>query len=297
MAVIAGVGRDNSPGISGISDVGPAVGVIEINGTIMGGDSSGIFGDTSSGSQTIMSDLRAASENPDIKAVVLHINSPGGTVAASQEISDEVVRLKKKGIKVVTSMGDMAASGGYWVAAFSDRIVANPGTMTGSIGVIIQTINYQGLYDKLGLEGNTFKSGAYKDMGSPERPISTEETLIFQSMVDDTFQQFVDVVAKNRKMDPQAIRQLNGRVLTGRQALKAGLVDSLGNYYDAVSLAGELSGLGSNPRVVDFATKGPLSQIFGSLEGSALDKAVSSGLNQSGLPRVLLLCPVATPFQ
>ncbi len=297
MAVIVGVGGDKGSGISGISEAGPAVGVIEINGAITGGDSAGIFGEISSGSQTIMSELRAASENPDIKAVVLHINSPGGTVAASQEISDEVVRLKKKGIKVVTSMGDMAASGGYWVAAFSDKIVANPGTMTGSIGVIIQTINYQGLYDKLGLEGNTFKSGAYKDMGSPERPMSPEETLIFQSMVDDTFQQFVDVVAKNRNLDPQAIRQLNGRVLTGRQALKAGLVDSLGNYYDAVSLAGELSGLGKDPRVVNFASKGPLSQIFGNLEGSALDKALSTGLNQSRLPGVLLLSPVAETFQ
>lgn len=290
-------GKNERPeyyGSGGNTDVsGPSVGVIEINGAIAGGESTPIFGSGGSGSQTVMSELRNAAADPNIKAVVLHINSPGGTVAASQEISNEIVKLKRKGKKVVTSMGDMAASGGYWVAAFSDKIVANPGTMTGSIGVIIQTINYQGLYDKLGLEGNTFKSGKYKDMGSGERPMSEEEVNIFQSMIDDTFQQFVDVVAQNRKLDPEAIRELNGRILTGRQAMDAGLVDSLGNYYDAVSLAGEISGLGKEPRVINLSEKGPWMQFFKSLENSSLiNKPLGSGLGEQALPSVLLLCPL-----
>ncbi len=274
-----------------------AVGVIEINGAIVG-SSSAIFGAGSAGSQAVMADLRKAAENPNIKAVVLHINSPGGSAAAAQEISQEIVRLKSKGIKVVTSMGDMAASGGYWVAAFSDKIVANPGTMTGSIGVIIQTINYQGLYNKLGIEGNTFKSGTYKDMGSPERPISEDEVKIFQSMVDDTFRQFVDVVAQNRNLDPQVIYQLNGRVLTGRQALDVGLVDNLGNYYDAINIAGELSGLGKEPPVLNLSKKSPWEQIFREIEGvSFIDKAFGGDLAQQNVPGVLLLCPAIGSVQ
>ncbi len=297
-AIIAlSTGRDNGAGgYYSRSNTGvdkPAVGVIEISGTIVGGESTPVFGSGSSGSLTIMSELRDAAEDPNIKAVVLHINSPGGTVAASQEISDEIVKLKQKGKKVVASMGDIAASGGYWVAAFSDKIVANPGTMTGSIGVIIQTINYQGLYDKLGLEGYTFKSGKYKDMGSGERPISNEEIQIFQSMVDDTFQQFVDVVARNRKLEPEAIRELNGRILTGRQALDAGLVDSLGNYYDAVSLAGEISGLGKEPRVINLSEKRPWQEFFKNFGYfSFLNKPLNSGLVEQALPSVLLLCPL-----
>ncbi|MHB8918411.1 MAG: signal peptide peptidase SppA [Desulfocucumaceae bacterium] len=248
----------------------PVVAVIEINGMIVGDRSSGgLFGGGYAGSQTVMAQLRQVPENPNIKAVVLRMNSPGGTPAASQEITGEIMRLKKTGVKVVTSMGDVAASGAYWIASSSDRIVANPGTITGSIGVIMQTRNYQGLFDKLGIEGQTFKSGAYKDMGSPDRPVTEEETRLFQEMVADTYQQFVEVVAGSRKLSPEAIHQLNGRVLTGRQALKAGLVDQLGNFYDAVSQAGEMSGLGKNPAVISLAPRRPWWGMLGELESSS----------------------------
>lgn len=268
---------------------GPAVGVIDITGVIAGGESSSsLFGEAYTGSQTIMEQLRQVSREPNIKAVVLHMNSPGGTPAASQEIADEVLRLKKSGVKVVTSMSDVAASGAYWIAATSDRIVANPGTITGSIGVIIQTKNYQGLYNKIGVEGNTFKSGIYKDMGSADRPVTKEEAQIFQSMVEDTYQQFIEIVAHHRKLDPQEIRQLNGRVLTGRQALDAGLVDKLGNFYDAVSIAGEMAGLGKDPEVLNMAPQKQWWQIFEGLEGaSEVGKSPLSRLYSD----VLLICP------
>ena len=282
-----GAGRDSDGSIYKGS---PAVGVIEINGAIAGGESSAsLFGGGYTGSQTVMAQLRQVSKEPNIKAVVLHMNSPGGTPAASQEIADEVLRLKKSGVKIVTSMSDVAASGAYWIAATSDRIVANPGTITGSIGVIVQTKNYQGLYNKLGIEGNTFKSGIYKDMGTTDRPVTEEEGQIFQSMVEDTYQQFIDIVAKNRKLNPQDVRQLNGRVMTGRQAVNAGLVDTLGNFYDAVSIAGEMAGLGKTPEVIDLGSKKQWWQAFESLQSAAgITQAPLSSLDYSG---VLLLCP------
>lgn len=231
---------------------GGSVGIVDINGIIMGGNSSAaLFGGNITGSETVMSQLRQVSKNPDIKAVVLRINSPGGTPAASQEITGELNRLKKSGIKIVTSMGDVAASGAYWIASASDQIVANPGTITGSIGVIMNTQNYRGLYDKLGIGSNTIKSGAYKDMGTTERPMTEEERKIFQSMVDDTYLQFIETVAGGRNISQDTIRELNGRVLTGRQAMQAGLVDRMGNLHDAVSVAGEISGLGKAPRAVN----------------------------------------------
>jgi len=269
----------------------PVVGVIDINGMIVGGRSStGLFGGGYAGSQTVMAQLRQVSRNPNIRAVVLRMNSPGGTAAASQEITEEVLRLKKAGVKVVTSMSDVAASGAYWIAASSDKIVANPGTITGSIGVIIQTKSYRGLFDKLGIEGYTFKSGAYKDMGNPDRPVTEEETKIFQSLVDDTYQQFIDTVSRNRKLNPEAVRQLNGRILTGRQAVAAGLVDQMGNYYDAVSLAGEISGLGKNPRVVSLGPKRQWWPIIDDIE-SSFGLAKPPFAEPGGYPGVLLICP------
>ncbi|MFZ5596736.1 MAG: signal peptide peptidase SppA [Bacillota bacterium] len=245
------------------------VGIIEIEGVISGDYStSALFEGSVTGARTVAEQLREVSKDPDIKAVVLRINSPGGTPAASQEIAEEVNRLRESGVKVVTSMGDVAASGAYWIASSSDMIVADPGTITGSIGVIMSTQNYRGLYDKLGIEPQTVKSGEYKDMGSSDRPMTAEERKLFQAMVDDTYEQFVETVSKGRKISPQAVRDLQGRALTGRQALNAGLVDQLGNYYDAVSLAGEISGLGKIPdtRVIGETSK--WWRFLGGIEGA-----------------------------
>lgn len=239
------------------------VGILYIDGPIMSGrGSSGPFG-SQMGSEDIAATIREATRDPAIKAVVIRLNSPGGTAAAAQEISAEVERLKQSGKKVVASMGDTAASGAYWIAAGADKIVANPGTLTGSIGVIIQLHNLQGLFGKLGVEQETFKSGPHKDMGSPLRQLTREERAIFQSMIDDIYNQFVDVVAKGRHKDAAEIKPLaDGRIFTGNQAKELGLVDELGDLHHALMLAGELAGIPDEPAVVDLGPKNIWRDLF-----------------------------------
>lgn len=246
---------------------GQAVGVIYISGAIMaGGSASDLFGSVTAGSNTIMSQIKQAAEDPDIKAVLLRINSPGGSAAASQEIGEELQKLKKTGKTIVTSMGDSAASGGYWIAAHSDLIVANPGTLTGSIGVITQLQNLEGLYDMLGIEHETFVSGPHKDMGSTSRPPTGEERQIFQAMVDDIYEQFVDVVAQGRNMEREEVIALaDGRIYTGRQAKELGLVDELGNFHTALDIAAQRAGLGENYRVKHFIRTSPLQRLLQSV--------------------------------
>jgi len=234
------------------------IGVINISGMIVTGAGSGGLFNTVAGSDDIMTQLRHAAEDQSIKAVVLRMNTPGGTSAAAQEIALEVDRLKGAGKKVVVSMGDVAASGGYWIASRCDRIVANPGSITGSIGVIMETTDMQGLYEKIGLDPTVFKSGAHKDMGSPARDITPDEQAIFQSMVDDIYRQFVNTVSQGRGMDrEQVINLADGRVFTGTQALENGLVDELGNFYDAVGVAARLAGLGEEAGIVDLTPRRP----------------------------------------
>lgn len=245
------------------------VGVIYIDGAISnGGGGSGLLGSQSS-SEAIAASLREAARDPGLKAVVIRLNSPGGTAAAAQEIGDEVERLRQSGKKVVASMGDTAASGAYWIAAGADQIVANPATLTGSIGVIMQYYDLQGLYGKFGVGTETFKSGPYKDMGSPSRPTTPEERAIFQAMIDDIYSQFVDVVAKGRHKDVSEIKPLaDGRVFTGRQAKELGLVDRLGDFHDAVLLAGELAGIPGEPAVVQLGQKNIWRELFAGAGGN-----------------------------
>lgn len=241
-----------------------AVGVIAINGVITCGRSSSGFWGAQTGSEDVLVRLREAARNPEIKAVVLRLNSPGGTASGAQEIAGEVDRLRQAGKKVVASMGDVAASGAYWIASRTDKIIANPGTLTGSIGVIMQTQDLQGLYEKIGVGTETFKSGPHKDMGSPARAVTPDERAIFQSMVDDIYQQFLTTVAEGRKMSPADVRRLaDGRVFTGRQAREAGLVDELGNYREAISAAGQMAGLGRDPRVIEMGPRGLWQELLG----------------------------------
>lgn len=240
------------------------VGIIYIEGVI----ANGLPGGTSLADQVVSEDiaaaLREAARDPMLKAVVIRLNSPGGTAAAAQEVSAEVERLRASGKKVVASMGDTAASGAYWIAAGTDRIVANPGTMTGSIGVIMERYDLQGLYGKIGVETETFKSGPYKDMGSSSRPSTPEERAIFQSMIDDIYSQFVEYVAQGRHKDVAEVRALaDGRVYTGRQAIELGLVDQLGDFHDAVLLAGSLAGISGEPAVVNLGPKNIFRELFG----------------------------------
>ena len=232
---------------------GGKVAVIYLEGVMSAGQSSDLWSGGSAGSN-ITSDLRKAANSPEISAVVLRLNSPGGTPVAAQEIANEIDRLRDSGKVVVTSMGDTAASAAYWVAARTDVIVANPGTLTGSIGVIMETPNLQKLFETLGVSVDIIKSGPYKDIGSYSRPATPEERAILQAVVDDIFEQFIEAVAQGREMETEQVRQLaDGRVFTGRQALEAGLVDQLGDLQDAVTLAGKLAGLKGEPEVVNYS--------------------------------------------
>ncbi|ADG83753.1 signal peptide peptidase SppA [Thermincola potens] len=271
-----------------------AIGLISIEGPITGGDVGGLF-EVSAGAESIMEQLREAAKDKSLKAVIIRINSPGGTVAASQEIGEEVEKVRKAGKKVVISMGDVAASGGYWIAAKGDKIVANPGTVTGSIGVIMESLNMSDLYNKVGIADQSIKSGAHKDMGSPSRPLTQEEKVILQSMVDDMFNQFVDVVAKGRRMKREDVLKIaDGRVFTGRQAKSLGLVDELGNYYDAVRLTAKLAGIKGEPEVVELKPKDPWASFFGKamLSFGIRDyEGILKAAETRDLPRYMLLWP------
>lgn len=203
--------------------------------------------------QETVGELRRFSENPSVKAIVLRIDSPGGGVVPSQEIHDEVKRVRVKSNKaVIASMGSVAASGGYYIAVATDRIVANPGTLTGSIGVIMETANVEGLLQKIGVEGVVIKSGKYKDVGSPLRKMSEEERGLLQSVMDDVHKQFIEAVAEGRAIelaDAQALA--DGRIFTGRQAKEAKLVDELGDLEDAIQLAADVVGIEGEPKVVE----------------------------------------------
>lgn len=267
ITMVSKPGKDNAMSTRGNGEVG----IIYVEGVIANGRT----GSTALSDQTVSEDvaaaLREAVRDPEIKAVVIRLNSPGGTAAAAQEIGAEVDRLRKSGKKVVASMGDTAASGAYWIAAGTDSIVANPGTMTGSIGVIMERYDLQGLYGNIGIDTETFKSGPYKDMGSASRSTTPEEQAIFQSMIDDIYSQFVDYVAQGRQMDTAEVRALaDGRVYTGRQAKELGLVDELGDFHDAVLLAGSLAGIPGEPAVVELGPNNIFRNIFGITGGSTL---------------------------
>ncbi len=205
----------------------------------------------------IITDSRDATEeikeyvkNPSVKAIVLRIDSPGGAVAPSQEIYEEVRKAVAKK-KVLVSMGSVAASGGYYIASPATRIIANPGTLTGSIGVIMEIPNITGLMDKLGIKTEVVKSGKHKDMASIFRGIGKEEREILQGVLDNVHTQFIKAVAEGRKMLPSDVEKIaDGRVFTGEQALKVGLIDEIGNLEDAVQAAAKLSGIKGEPVIV-----------------------------------------------
>ena len=223
------------------------LGVIDVKGVILE-------------SEEILANLVAFREEPKIKGIVLRIDSPGGAVGASQEIYDEVRRTRA--IKpVVVSMGSVAASGGLYVSLGAGKIVANPGTLTGSMGVILKFANLEGLFDKIGYKNEVVKSGRLKDIGSPSRPMTEEERQMLQGMIDNVQEQFVQAVSESRSLPAAEVRKIaDGRIFSGQQAKEYGLVDQLGNFSDAVMLAAELSGIKSDkmpeliyPREDDFS--------------------------------------------
>ncbi|MBA4366984.1 MAG: signal peptide peptidase SppA [Desulfobacterium sp.] len=236
---------------------GDKVGIIEITGVIVD-------------SKSIIENIKNYREDESIKAIVLRIDSPGGGVGPSQEIFHEIQKTVKQK-KVIASMGAVAASGGYYIAAGANGIMANPGTITGSIGVIMGYTNFQEIFQKIGLIPIVIKSGEFKDMGSPVREMTEQEKKILQGFVNQIHHQFVKDASKGRSMDYQKMKSLaDGRIFTGEEAKGLGLIDRIGNLEDAIEWAGRLGGI-----------KGKISRIYPEEKGMDLLKQfMSSSVNQ-----------------
>lgn len=222
-----------------------------------------------SSSVRIIEELEKYGDDDSIKAVVLRINSPGGTVVASQEIYEALKRLRhERGKIIVASMADVSASGGYYIACAADRIIANPGTITGSIGVIMEFPNVTELFGRIGISSTTIKSGEFKDTGNALREMTESERKILQSLIDDVYEQFVEVVAAGRKMTRQEVVQVaDGRIFSGRQAKERQLVDSLGDLDSAIMEAALLAGIEGRPVVVKEKRKKRIWEILESRIG------------------------------
>ena len=247
--------------------LGEKVAVVEISGLL-------------SKSTPILKDLKRFREDQRIRAIVLRVNSPGGVVGPAQEIMREVQRTKKEK-KVVASFGSMAASGGYYAACSADLIMANPGTATGSIGVILKLANLEQLSKKLGVDVYSLKAGALKDLGSPFRPLTPKGREVLQGLLDNIHQQFIRDVAKNRKLPLDKVRSLaDGRVFTGEEAKKLGLVDALGNFNDAVEMAGRLGGI-----------KGKIETVYPEKKGFSLLTLLLGSKAQENLQHLTLPYP------
>ncbi|HWC01551.1 MAG TPA: signal peptide peptidase SppA [Methylomirabilota bacterium] len=217
---------------------GSRVALVEVEGLIVDAD-------------RLVRELGDHGEDPSIRAVIVRIQSPGGVVGPTQEIYDAILRIRTQGKPVVASMGSVAASGGYYLAAAATRIVANPGTLTGSIGVIMQLAEIEGLLRKVGVRYEVIKAGRFKDSASFARPMTPEERAILQAVLDDMHDQFVMAIADGRRLGKEQVRALaDGRVYSGRMAKDLGLVDDLGGLDEAIRIAGELAGISGKPRIV-----------------------------------------------
>ena len=248
--------------------IGEKVGVVEINGAIVD-------------SRTVIEQIKNFRNQDAIKAIVIRINSPGGAVAPSQEIFTEIMRTRDYK-RVIASMGTVAASGGYYIAAAADGVVANPGTLTGSIGVIMGYTNFEKLLDKIGLLPVVIKSGPYKDVGSPARHMTDEERALLQEVVSKIHHQFIRAIAEGRKLEVSQVKLIaDGRILSGEQAKDLGLVDRIGNFEDALKWAGELGGI-QGEVVPVYAEDKKLSLLRYLLESSVKiisDRLMASNIN------------------
>lgn len=245
------------------------VAVIELKGVIIS-------------SEDIVRQIKKYVKSSAVKAIVLYVDSPGGGVSASEEIFQELKKAREKK-PVVISMGSVAASGGYYVSLGGSKIVANPGTITGSIGVIAQFPNMKKLLDKIGVDFEVIKSGKFKDSGNPYRGLTEEEKKYLQSVINDVYEQFVNHVVEERKLKKEDVLKIaDGRVFTGKQAFSMGLVDTLGTLEDAIKIAGDMAGIKGEPKVVKERKKKPdlFDLIFGSKAIENLEEIKSLILDQ-----------------
>jgi|ERR1041384_1027509 protease-4 len=232
---------------------GEKIAVVELQGEILS-------------SEEIVRQFKKYREDNQIRGILFRVESPGGGVVASQEIFEEVKKTREHGKPVVVSMGALAASGGYYVSCGASRIVANPGTLTGSIGVISEFLRFDPLLSKLGIEEQTIKSGRYKDAGSPFRKLNPDDRTYFQRLMDDVHRQFISVVEKERKLShSEVVRIADGRVFTGREAAAMGLVDTIGTYEDAIGICAKLAYIKGEPTLVKERKRGTslFERVFG----------------------------------
>ena len=257
----------------------PGIAWIKVRGVIAQDNNTSPFS-RPSGAGAIAKKIREAAEDKNVKAIVLDINSPGGTVASVQNIYGELIKAKEKEKKIVALFRDVAASGGFYIAMAADKIVAEPGTITGSVGVIMQTSNVEGLFDKIGVKITPITSGKYKDMGSAYRPMTETEKALLQDMVNDTYTQFFAAVKAGRPnvKAEDLTEYTDGRVFTGQRAYNLGFVDKLGGEEEARLLAGELSGL-KDPKILNQRSDSLRDFVFSigsSFENQSITKQIQS---------------------
>lgn len=264
------------PAIISCSAVESKIAVISLNGPIMEGSQSSLFGGRVITPESVRNDLLRARDDASVKAVVIQVDSPGGQVSACQEIVYEMDQFKKP---VVMSLRGIAASGGYYISAKANRILALPSTLTGSIGVISEIPNLKGLFDKIGIKIEVIKAGKYKDMFSGTRDFTPEEVQIMQTITDESYDQFISVVAEGRHMEKEKVRELaTGQLYTGAQAKALGLVDELGGLQAAIDSAAKLAGIES-PRVEYYQAESPgLLKLLFSLGDGKLGNLTGGGL-------------------
>ncbi|MCA9975736.1 MAG: signal peptide peptidase SppA [Anaerolineales bacterium] len=245
-------------GTTSSGGLGDAIAIVRVEGTITSGDDTDVSTDATSG--TVIADLRAANNDPTVKAIVLRVDSPGGSVTGSAQIYEVMREMDKP---VIVSMAGVAASGGYYVSAPADYIFARPDTTTGSIGVILTLFNAQELIDEIGVDVIAITSGPNKALGSFWEEITPEQQAIFEEALNEAYDDFVQVIVDGRNLEPAAVRELaDGRTYTGSQALKLGLVDELGNFQDAIAKAAEMGGISGEPRLVEFEHLPGLQQLL-----------------------------------
>ena len=235
-------------------------------------------------SQNIVRQLSNYRHNPNVRGIVLRIDSPGGAVAPAQEIYNEIMKLKADHKTVYASMGTAAASGGYYIACAANYVLANPGTLTGSIAAVMAFSNIEELTDKIGIKPIIIKSGKYKDVGSPLRGMKPEERKLLQSVVDDVHQQFVQAVAKGRGLPVSEVNEIaDGRIMTGQQALTLKLVDEMGGLEKTIELLAKKIGVEGRPKVIEEKEKTP---FFDWLLQSSLPSRLAATLMPASLPRL-----------
>ena len=235
-------------------------------------------------SEHIVEELNDYADDASVKAIVIRIDSPGGGVVVSQEIYNAVKNAKKEGKKIIVSMGSVAASGGYYVAAAADKIVANPGTLTGSIGVKMEFANVEKLLEKIGVKGMVVKAGEFKDIGSPYRDMTAQEKKLLQDVIDDVHNQFIKAVAEGRNLPEADVRAIaDGRIFTGQQALALKLVDQMGDLADSIRLAGSLAGIKGRPKVVEKRKKIPFLEYLKEESATWVADVIQNGIGKSSV--------------